>query len=83
MATHNNGGWAVKREVSIGDAVAIAVALASMAAVYFKLDTRVALTERDVMEIKLNLAEMKKDIKDDLRDIKQAIVDIRDKMGRK
>lgn len=43
-------GWKLKKELSLGDVLAIVIAMLSIMSVYFKVDTRLALLEADRIE---------------------------------
>ena len=50
MIEKNDAGWKLKKELSLGDLLAIAIALLSIISVYFKVDTRLILLENDRVE---------------------------------
>jgi len=50
MIENNDTGWKLKKELSLGDLLAIAIALLSIISVYFKVDTRLILLENDRVE---------------------------------
>lgn len=50
MIENNDNGWKLKKELSLGDVLAIVIALLSIMSVYFKVDTRLALLEADRIE---------------------------------
>lgn len=72
-------GWRVRKEISLGDVLAIVVCLSTVAAAFYHHDTRIAILERDISDLR----SWKQEIREDLRDIKAAIVEIRDRLGRK
>lgn len=50
MIESNESGWKLKKELSLGDLLAIAIALMSIVSVYFKVDTRLVILEDDRIE---------------------------------
>lgn len=50
MIENSETGWKLKKELSLGDLLAIAIALMSIISVYFKVDTRLVLLENDRVE---------------------------------
>lgn len=52
-----DGGWKLKKELSLGDVLAIAIAMLSIISVYFKVDTRLILLENDRIERRETIAK--------------------------
>lgn len=50
MIESNDSGWKLKKELSLGDLLAIAIAMMSIVSVYFKVDTRLIVLENDRIE---------------------------------
>lgn len=72
--------WTVKKEISLGDLVSIAAALVAVIFAYSTLDKRVAVIEEQYLTQRRidgrqddDLAQIKKDIRDDLQAIRQAV----------
>ena len=47
IENENESGWKIKKELSLGDLLAIAIALLSIVSVYFKVDTRLIVLENE------------------------------------
>ena len=65
MATQDDSKWKVKREISLGDLVAIAVAIAGVVLAYGTLDKRVSVLEAGAANAAIALS----DIRDTIREI--------------
>lgn len=65
MATQDEGKWKVKREISLGDLVAIAVAMGGVILAYDTLDKRISVLEAGAITSAQALA----DIRDTIREI--------------
>lgn len=73
-------GWTLKKEISVGDLVAICMAICAALAAYFAIDKRVAILERDgLVQMKIDtrqdddLNRMKSDVKDELRTMNEKL----------
>lgn len=70
--------WEVKREISLGDLVAVAVALVSVIVTYMNLDARVRIVElvssQNTQQINTTVSEIKSDMRR-LADRVEKIVD--------
>ena len=59
MIENNDAGWKLKKELSLGDVLAIVIAMLSIVSVYFKVDTRLVLLEADRIERREAIARFK------------------------
>ena len=50
IENNNESGWKLKKELSLGDVLAIVIALLSIMSVYFKVDNRLVILEEDRIE---------------------------------
>lgn len=57
MIEERDGGWKLKKELSLGDVLAIVIAMLSIISVYFKVDTRLILLENDRIERRETIAK--------------------------
>lgn len=65
MEPNDDNRWKIKREISLGDLVAIAVAIAGVVLAYGTLDKRVSVLEADAVNAAIALS----DIRDTIREI--------------
>ncbi len=73
-------GWTINKEISVGDLVAIVLALASVFAAYFSLDKRVSLIEQAIAVQTTQIAADKKDSKEDLLRLEQKLDKVLEKV---
>lgn len=66
----------MKKEISLGDVLAILLAACGIFAGYYSHDKRIAVLERADADIRV----YKQELREDLRRIESAIVDIRDRL---
>lgn len=69
MEPNDDNRWKIKREISLGDLVAIAVAIAGVVLAYGTLDKRVSVLEAGAV----NAAFALSDIRDTIREIDQKL----------
>ncbi len=58
MTERRDSNWTIRKDVSIGDLVALAIAIGAVAFAYFTLDRRIAILEDWRLEIKEQLKTM-------------------------